>query len=76
MLKTPAEYDGDTSPAKLADFFTKFLPASLLDVSAIICQRAVVDESGVIRTQGCVMDHKMVVVHETACVIPPRKSNQ
>jgi hypothetical protein len=32
-------------------FLTKFLPASLLGVSAGYCQRAVVDVSGMIRTQ-------------------------
>jgi hypothetical protein len=38
-------------PAKLTDFLAKFLPALLLGVSSGICQRAVVDESGMIRTQ-------------------------
>jgi len=51
MLKIPAEYERDTSPAKLTAFLAKFLPASLLGVSAGICQRALVDESGMIRTQ-------------------------
>jgi predicted nucleic acid-binding Zn ribbon protein len=32
-------------------FFTKFLPALLLCVSAGICQRALVDKSGMITTQ-------------------------
>jgi hypothetical protein len=32
-------------------FLAKFVPASLLGVSAGICQRALVDESGMIRTQ-------------------------
>jgi hypothetical protein len=32
-------------------FFAKVLPASLLNVCAGICQRALVDESGMIRTQ-------------------------
>jgi hypothetical protein len=34
MLKIPEEHERDTSPAKLADVFAKFLPALLLDVSA------------------------------------------
>jgi len=51
MLKIPAEYDRDTSPAKLAHFLAKFPPASLLGVSVGIYQRALVDESGMIRTQ-------------------------
>jgi hypothetical protein len=50
-VKIPAEYDRDTSPAKLAHFFAKFAPALLLGVSVGIYQRALVDESGVIRTQ-------------------------
>jgi hypothetical protein len=32
-------------------FLSKYLPASLLSVSAGICQRALVDESGMIRIQ-------------------------
>jgi hypothetical protein len=51
MLKIPAEYDRDTSPAKLTDISRKVLPASLLGVSADICQRALAHESGMIRTQ-------------------------
>jgi hypothetical protein len=39
----------DTSPGHL--FLAKFLPASLLGISAGICYRALVDESGMIRTQ-------------------------
>jgi hypothetical protein len=33
-------------------FVAKFLPASLLDVSADNCQRALVDESGMIKNSG------------------------
>jgi hypothetical protein len=53
MLKVSAEYDRDTSPAKLTDISKKKSPVSLLSVSAgtSICQRALVDESGMIRTQ-------------------------
>jgi hypothetical protein len=32
-------------------FLAKFLPASLLGVSDCICQRALVDKTGMIRTQ-------------------------
>jgi hypothetical protein len=32
-VEDPAERDRDISPTKLVDFFAKFLPASLLDVS-------------------------------------------
>jgi hypothetical protein len=41
MLKIFAEYDRDTSPAKLKNisiFLTRFVPASLLGISAGICQ--------------------------------------
>jgi hypothetical protein len=53
MLKIPAEYDRDTSPTKLTDFFATFLHASLLDVSAVIfhCQRALVKEPGMTTIQ-------------------------
>jgi hypothetical protein len=51
MLKIPTEYDRGTLPAKLTDFFAKFLLLRLLGVSARIFRKAVVDESGMIRTQ-------------------------
>jgi hypothetical protein len=52
MLKIPAECDRDTSPENLTDIFLQvFFPASLLGVSADICQRALVDKSGIIRTR-------------------------
>jgi hypothetical protein len=43
MLKVPAEYDRDTSPAKLRDISRKVSVASLLGVCAGIFQRALVD---------------------------------
>jgi hypothetical protein len=51
MLKNPAEYERDISLAKFTATSLQVSPDSLLGVSAGICQRAVVDESGVIRTQ-------------------------
>jgi hypothetical protein len=52
MLKIRADYVRDTLPATLTDiFFAKILPASLLSVSAGIFQRALVDDSGMIRIQ-------------------------
>jgi hypothetical protein len=51
VLKIPAEYDKDTSSAKLTDFFAKLLLASQLVMCVGICQRAVVDESGSSRTE-------------------------
>jgi hypothetical protein len=54
-----------------------FLPASLVGVSDGICHRALVDESGMIRTQmGSTVDQKMTAVHGALCTIPPRNSNQ
>jgi hypothetical protein len=50
MLKNPAEYERDISLAKFTTSLQVY-PDSLLGVSVGICQRAVVDESGVIRTQ-------------------------
>jgi hypothetical protein len=51
MLKNPAEYERDTSSAKFTDISSQFLPASLLDVSAGICHKTVVDETGIIRPE-------------------------
>jgi hypothetical protein len=50
MLKIPAEYDTDTSPAKWP-FLANFLPASLVGDLPGICQKALVDESGIMITQ-------------------------
>jgi len=51
-------------------------PASLPDVSAGYCQRALVDESGMIRTQmGTHNISEMVAVLGTPCAIPSRNSN-
>jgi hypothetical protein len=51
-------------------------PDLLLGVSAGICLRALVDESGEIRTQtGFTIHHKMVAVHGTLCTISSRNSN-
>jgi hypothetical protein len=33
MVKNPVEYDRDTLPAELMDFFAKFLPVSLVNAS-------------------------------------------
>jgi hypothetical protein len=49
MLKSPAEYDRETSSAKFTDISRPVSPASLLGVCAGNCQRALVDESGMIR---------------------------
>jgi hypothetical protein len=55
-------------------FLTKFLPASLLDVSAGYCQRALIGESGMIRAQmGKHSRSVMVAAYEIPCEIPPHK---
>jgi hypothetical protein len=58
-------------------FLAKFLPALLLGAYAGTCQRAVVDESGIIISQmGHTIHQKMVAVHGTLCTIPHRNSYQ
>jgi hypothetical protein len=51
MLKIPAEYDRNTSSAKLTDISLEFLPAPLLHIFAGISQRALVAELEMIRSQ-------------------------
>jgi hypothetical protein len=51
-------------------------PASLTDVFACNCKRALVDESGMSRTQiGRHNGSETVTVLGTPCVIPPHNSN-
>jgi hypothetical protein len=55
-------------------FFNKFVPTSLLDVSAAYWHRGLVDESGMIITQmGTQNIPKSVVVLGKPCAIPPRE---
>jgi len=49
MLKNPRGMNTDTCEQNSPKFLAKFLPTSLLDVSA--AARALVGESGMIRTQ-------------------------
>jgi hypothetical protein len=51
MLKIPVEYDRDASSTKLTDISRQVPLCFAIGVSAGICQRALVDESGMIRTQ-------------------------
>jgi hypothetical protein len=51
MLKNSPEYERDTSSEKFTAISRQVPPASLLGVSAGYCQRALVDESGMFRTQ-------------------------
>jgi hypothetical protein len=76
MLKIPVEYDRDISPTKLMDISRKFLPASILGVSAGTYQRVLIDESVMIRTRGRAIDQKMAAVHGTLCMIPLCKNDQ
>jgi hypothetical protein len=72
MLNIPPEYDRDTSKAKLTGTSRQVFPSSLLHVSAGICQRALVAESRMIRTQiGTHNRVKIVTVFGTPWAIPP-----
>jgi hypothetical protein len=51
MFKNPAEYERDTSSAKFMAVSCQVSPALLPNVYAGYCQRALVDESGMILTQ-------------------------
>jgi hypothetical protein len=55
MLKKHTEYEINISSAKFMAIFRNVSPDSLLGVCADICQRALVDESEMKRTQ--VMKH-------------------
>jgi hypothetical protein len=48
MLKKVAEYERDILSAKFTAIYRQVSPYSLLGVSADICQRALVDELGMI----------------------------
>jgi hypothetical protein len=67
------ECDRDTLLAKSLDISYEVCPC----FSAGICQRALVDEPGVIRMQmGSTVDQKMAAVHGTLCTVPPCNHNQ
>jgi hypothetical protein len=51
MLKNPAKYERDISSAKFTATSRQDSPHSLLSVSADNCQGALVDESGMVRSQ-------------------------
>jgi hypothetical protein len=51
LLKIPEKYGKDISSAKFTDISRYVSPDSLLGVSAGICHRALVGESGMIRIQ-------------------------
>jgi hypothetical protein len=67
MLKIPAEYVRDITPAKFKHI-SRQLPASLLDVSS-----ATRNESGMRRTHmGSTTYQKVAAVHGTLYMIPHR----
>jgi hypothetical protein len=77
MLKNSAEYERDTSSAKFTAISSQVSPDSVLGVLAGTCQKALVDETEIIRTQmGTHNRSEMVAVHGTLYTIPPRTSNQ
>jgi hypothetical protein len=76
MLKIPAEYDKNTSPAKLTDISCKVFPSSVLGISVDICQRALVDESRMIRNQMGTHIRSLAAVNGTLYTVPPYKCNQ
>jgi hypothetical protein len=56
--------------------FSPSSPALLLDVSTGNCQRALVNESGIVITQtGTQNRSEMFAVHGTPCAKPPHSSN-
>jgi hypothetical protein len=74
-VKEPYEYQTDASSAKFTAIYRQVSPASLPNVFASYCQRALVDESGMIGTQARMHNRSaMVAVHGTPCAIPPRNS--
>jgi hypothetical protein len=74
-VKQQHRYGRDTSQAKFMTFLAKFMLLHC-HMSAGNCQRALVDKSGMIRTQmGAHNRSEIVTVHFTPCAIQPHKSN-
>jgi hypothetical protein len=73
-VKEPCKYGKDTSGKIQWPFCHQVSPASLLDVPASNCQRALVDESGMITNQVGKHDRsEMVVVQGSPCVPTPQR---
>jgi hypothetical protein len=72
MLKNPAEYEIGTSSAKFTDISHQGFPALLQGGCAGYCQRALVDESGMIRTQ---MGNAQWISNGRSSGIPAGNSN-
>jgi hypothetical protein len=74
-VKEPCRYVNRYLVGKNSAISHQVSPALLSDVSSGYCQRALVDESGMIRTLDGENRTDMVAVHGTPCAIPPRNSN-
>jgi hypothetical protein len=75
-VKKPYRYERYTSYANFTAISRQVYPASLPDASAGYCQRALVDESRMIRTQMETHNRsEKVAVFGTPYAIPPRNSN-
>jgi hypothetical protein len=77
-VKKPCGYERDISSAKFTATSHQVSPYSLIVVSAGICQRGLVNESGIIKELrwGYTIDQKVVAEHGTLCTIPSHNSNQ
>jgi hypothetical protein len=73
MLKIPAQYDRDTTSAKLNGFCSQF-PASLL--GALTREIWLINQKLLEFRWGRTRDHKMASVHGMLCAISPSNSNQ
>jgi len=76
MLKNPTCMKRDASSAKIHGHFLPSHPCSLLGGFADYCQRTLVDESEMIRSQMETHNRsEMVAMYGMLCVIPPRNHN-
>jgi hypothetical protein len=74
MLKNPTHMKRDTSEAKFIAISGQISPSSLLDISAIYWQKALVDESGnIITHKGKHNISEMVAVYGSPYAISPCK---
>jgi hypothetical protein len=76
MLKEPYKYENRYLVGKIHSHFSPSFSCSLPDVSAAYCQTALVDESGIIRTQMKTHNRsEMVALHGPPGARPPHNSN-
>jgi hypothetical protein len=77
MLNIPAEYDTRYFTTKINGQFSPTFSLLHNCASAGIYQRALAEESGMIRTQMEMHNNqKMAAVHGTLCMTPPHNSDQ